>query len=542
MATSTDDSSAVADGITKEVEAPPPKAEPEPARARSIDRTATLLGFGFWLVVIGALVAYNVIPTTADLILEVAPGDQLVIKGTVLRHGVPVKSGSVQLVLDEPKSKLHLGSMVLDVNEGRFSTLSRHEFRERHGDRQLRISANFWGTVTEKEKVKSITADAVLYTNSAPPVSARTFFTISVVGGLLGLLLIVLFTGDLTVRKARFLFGVTYLWTFLSVTLPIITIVVVAQSRYLVDMMKESPIGLVKARSKGVSAVQWLVNIGGVVVERPRAVIEVAAARLAGGTGAAAEDRADGGAAATAGAATTGAGEPPPTGRPGGDPTLAASTTGNPPKAPAPPASPVSELLGSEAFVDGGLAIPFYVILLAVFGAGINMMRQVPSIQRRYGRSLPKSDVSALRAITALPVAFSTSAATNRTEEDATHRVQKAVIKQYMYLLSAPFLAIAVYYLLQILATNVSEPVLVLMAFATGLISDRIVDAIIRFARKTLGESKEKEEEEEEETKAEPPATPPAGPPAASGPPAVPPVPPPGPGNVVPLQPPQPSV
>jgi hypothetical protein len=55
-----------------------------------------------------------------------------------------------------------------------------------------------------------------------------------------------------------------------------------------------------------------------------------------------------------------------------------------------------------------------------------------------------------------------------------------------MYLLSAPFLAITVYYLLQVVAESVAGPVLVLMAFATGLISDTIVSWIIEFARKTL--------------------------------------------------------
>jgi hypothetical protein len=55
-----------------------------------------------------------------------------------------------------------------------------------------------------------------------------------------------------------------------------------------------------------------------------------------------------------------------------------------------------------------------------------------------------------------------------------------------MYLLAAPFLAIAVYYLLQVVATTTATPVLVVMAFATGLISDTIVSGITRFAESAL--------------------------------------------------------
>jgi hypothetical protein len=53
-------------------------------------------------------------------------------------------------------------------------------------------------------------------------------------------------------------------------------------------------------------------------------------------------------------------------------------------------------------------------------------------------------------------------------------------------LISAPFLAIAVYYLLQVAATNVAEPVIVVVSFATGFISHKIITAITAFASKTI--------------------------------------------------------
>jgi hypothetical protein len=39
--------------------------------------------------------------------------------------------------------------------------------------------------------------------------------------------------------------------------------------------------------------------------------------------------------------------------------------------------------------VRGGLAVPFYVIILAILGASINMTKKVPPIQKSYYTLLP---------------------------------------------------------------------------------------------------------------------------------------------------------
>jgi len=51
-----------------------------------------------------------------------------------------------------------------------------------------------------------------------------------------------------------------------------------------------------------------------------------------------------------------------------------------------------------------------------------------------------------------------------------------------MYLLSAPVLAVAVYYILQIVANEVTQPVLVLGSFAAGLASESIIKYVMNFA------------------------------------------------------------
>lgn len=63
--------------------------------------------------------------------------------------------------------------------------------------------------------------------------------------------------------------------------------------------------------------------------------------------------------------------------------------------------------------------------------------------------------------------------------------------------LSAPFLAIAVYYLLQVAASTVNQPILVVIAFASGLMSNTVVGAIIAFADRVLHRAQQPPEDGE---------------------------------------------
>jgi hypothetical protein len=55
------------------------------------------------------------------------------------------------------------------------------------------------------------------------------------------------------------------------------------------------------------------------------------------------------------------------------------------------------------------------------------------------------------------------------------------LLNQYMYLISAPFLAIVAYYMLDLLGLN-KQPVLVLISFSVGLISERILSWLLGLA------------------------------------------------------------
>jgi xanthosine utilization system XapX-like protein len=274
------------------------------------------------------------------------------------------------------------------------------------------------------------------------------------------LLLIALFTGAMNTRKQRSLYSVMYFVVFVSLLLPIVVSVMLLQSSYLVTIMEKAPIGLVRATSaSSKTELQWFLNIGGVVTARD----ETSRSPRATPASTAASAVAPSASAPASQASSPRRGET----RPASD----RSDQGS-----------VSSAVHGSPYIEGGLAVPFYVILLAMFGAGINLTRRVPEIQEEYSGTVPH----------AAPLSRSIFgwSENDRLPDAETQRqtfaFRRALIQNYMYVLSAPFLATAVYYLLQVVATEPARPILVLVSFATGLISDTLVNRIVRFAEETL--------------------------------------------------------
>ncbi len=436
-----------------------------PASRRLFPTWAVLL---LSLVALLATVTWFAARPRADIALEVRSGESLIIRGLVLYQGQPVDTGKIQLVVTDAKTTYHLASVVRDVARGEFATDAAPAvaLMNLEGDRQLRIVARFWGRTApgEGRSAEPLETETTVYSNCSSPIMREDVTRALISFGVLAGLVIVLFTVELTQLWARVLFGASYLSTFLSVTLPLVLIVYVSQNPYLMEIMKDSPVGLVRARTQlATTDAEWLLNVGGLVTSVPNPQAPGITAEAVP--------------AAPAPAPLVGVLEGPPVAEATADLAL--------PKA---AMALESDPLPPQALVvTGGLAIPFYVILLAVFGAGINMMRRIPSIQSKHMMRLHTTSTAGA-AKSALP-------APAPGDTDASCDIRQEVIAQHMYLLAAPFLAIAVYYLLQILAQDIAQPVIVLMSFSAGLISERIVAAVIGVAERTLGGKDEEGDE-----------------------------------------------
>jgi hypothetical protein len=457
------------------------------------NRRHFVVGIVLWAAVIAWIVhAFQM--NDVDILLGIKSGTTLEVSGQVLEQGALVPAGKLHITVDNPRLAEHRESSVLDVVNGAFSTTYALKAVGDGSPEALRVKAEFVG----KQDGGPIYGEAVAYTNCSSPIHFETILKSFVVLGALALFMIVLFTGDLTKQSAKLLFGATYLTCWLSVTAPPALLILVSENRYLMDVMRTSPVGLVKAKVQDIKHEQWFMNVGGIVREVDLAETAegkeiqddkpvTAPVGGASNTTPTDEPRTASSPDLTAIAPSEPSALPPgATKEPGPDGTNTGQAATPPApikdKEPGPPKPQPKRLT-----LEGGLAIPFYVIILALLGAGISMMMNVPSIQRDHIGMLPDGE-NQVRILVTMLVAPFARAATPQHNDHAGCSVRKKVIDQYMYLFSAPFLGIAVYYLLQIIATNVAEPVLVLMAFSAGLISESIVSKIIELAKQYLGQ------------------------------------------------------
>ena len=417
------------------------------------------VGILFWFVILGGGALSFFHEDRADVLFNVATQTEL-ISGTVNFGGEPVR-GVVRIEVVEALNRRYRGGTTMEVeSNGTFSSHGQPSLGIEKDKTALRILAMFHGTHGEKDKAKPLAGEATIYLNSAPPLGEGFLKGVAIIFLSLLAIQLFLFTGDLGPRKARWLFVLMYFFTFFSIALPIAVSLIVAQNPYLVVAMQNSPIGLVKAKTPVLKEAQWLINIGGTV---SRDISPVPASRVIGPQ----------------------PGEPPAS----AEPTSAEPTSASAP-AKAPPATPDAD--NDPRFkIEGGIAVPFFVVLLSMFGAGINMTLKVPEIQRNYEDVLPEANVvsSWFNPVVATWRFFtrgSSPALGTPVSRKTAADIRRDLIENYMYLISAPLLAIAMYYLLQVLAEQVTLPVLVVMALATGLVSKAVIKKIILFAEKYL--------------------------------------------------------
>jgi hypothetical protein len=473
----------------------------------STSSSEALIGLLFWVVVIGAVVYFVVRENHGKIFLDVSTRPEL-ISGVVIFEGIPVREGALHLVVAEARSRRYQAGITLPVKNGKFSSQGQPPLGFADSSRAWRITAEFHGTAVEKEdgkqKILVVTGETTRYLNTSPPLGERFLWGVTIVVGILLFFQLVLFTGDLGSKKARLLFVLMYFFTFFSLAMPIAVSLVVARYEDLVHSMEVSPIGLVKAKTSASSEQQWLVNIGGRVrladeddedeVERaprpaPANTSDAQAERTLEGDGAESpEIDATPATASTSAVQSEGTVESDAAAAPASETTISPTTAGK-------------DIYETVKVVEGGVAVPFYVVLLAMFGAGINMTLKVPVIQRSYEDVLPEDSTSWWIHSLAAPwrlLRGQTEASASMISGKTAGDIRRDLIENFMYLLSAPLLAIAMYYLLQVLAEEVTQPVLVLMAFATGLVSKAVVGGIIQFAESRLLTARERDVEPSE--------------------------------------------
>jgi hypothetical protein len=175
-----------------------------------------------------------------------------------------------------------------------------------------------------------------------------------------------------------------YFLVFVSLALPIVVSMMLLQSSYLIAIMEKAPVGLVRATAaSSKTEPQWFINIGGILTQKDEVSTSprtAPAGKPEPGQSAPAQTETKPGAAPAGGETAGGAQKAPPQPKAPDKP----STTATSPLE-------ISSSSRSSPYIEGGLAVPFYVVLLAMFGAGINLTRRVPEIQEEFRNSAPPS-------------------------------------------------------------------------------------------------------------------------------------------------------
>ncbi len=466
----------------------PPKGEVPEDKTPSNHVLSTLAGFVIiGLIIYGVFVAGRALyyrfspPATLSLVAdleEVSSGRfALHVIGGVQRSGQPA-SGQVVLSVQ----KLWEGSpqtIHLPVASGKFELRQNPQFTFNSKDERLLISAQAW--ITE---LSNRPAETELYLNATGPWRyKRLLWSLSI--GVIVLLAIAFF-GVFTGRGSPFknrmaiVFSYCIMLLFLAIPLTVTNIALVLAAPDF-RRMEQAPVGILIAKPWGAKAEeppQWVLNIGGHA--KPLATPAVAA----------------GSAPITSGVANTG--------------------TVNPASPANPPAVANSDPSGSPIEpreLEGGIAIPFYVLVLAVIGGAINMARQIPKYHQEGEQSVLaftplQSAAAAVRAmLTTKSLAENREAGSDTplsSERPGDSSWRKGLLDQYMYLISAPLLAIITYFLLAWLGVT-TVPALVLVSFSVGLITEPVIQRIIAAAQSTIGgkngKEKEKVQLEEEDSK-----------------------------------------
>ncbi len=493
---------------------------------KSSDTTETVIGCAALIVmaVIGYFVfafIYEKVNPTSEveiaLRLEFNATEGMVVRGDAYLRGKPVSEGIVALDISRIKPATRQ-TLITSISKGGFESGWLPGFLP---SEQIRVEAT--ATVPQESEEEPATGQANAMQNLGR--SAALFVGVIVAILLCGLALVLtLFTGKYSYTKHRIAISVSYLCAAFFLVAPLLVLLVVPLFPGIHQWMAESPVGLLKVNCVSPEALneacihQWAVHIGG-IPESP-----AHAGSIEGSPGQAAETEAGGQQQAPS---EPGEGESAP--QPADESAAVTRAQAS--------AQPVASDLYD---IRGGLVIPMYVLILATLGGAVNMTRRIPDLQRqiaakfelehwfgikglrKLGQAVKEAfqeveDLGGARRIdevqqavlpeeredflSFLPVLRQVS------HQDALNKLRGDLINQYMYLITAPVLAIVTYYLLFMIQVKVIEsvPLVVLMSFSSGLISEAFLRAIISRADGVLSRAAAREESKAGAAAAPPP-------------------------------------
>jgi len=357
--------------------------------------------------------------------------NKLVISGKARESTNPV-SGLATLTINREEPALSV-VVLADITAGNYSSSEQKVLQTFTPDDALHVEADI--SVSNEGDIFSKKVNA--YSNRLPD----TWLTeiVMVLGIVLFGFLFYTYTGKYTKHKNRIAIGIAYAIVAVALILPFIAPLAINYYPETVEVMAKSPVGIVKVgKANDQMLDQWALNIGGIASK----------------------------------------------------------------------AKPEDE----KYDIPKGIVVPLYVLILAILGGAVNMTRELPKLQHdlasvwdmdfswsgikssmMFGKEQP--DKPAATSSEAVQVVAEKSNIGNELlskEDRRRNHLRGELIRQHMYLMTSPLLAIVTYYMLFMVEGLLAEsiPIVVVISFAAGLLHETVVSTISEYANFYLAKLK----------------------------------------------------
>ncbi len=307
---------------------------------------------------------------------------------------------------------------------------------------------------------------------------------------------ILVFTGDVGIKKITSAVILSYLLAITFLIVPLLLPVWLADSPSLAARMATRPVGILRVHriSDDILLDQWVLNIGGIPTPVEISIETTSEERLK--------------APSNQNPAT-----PPDPALPRSSPNSIVGAEGEPRNDASVGRAETTSLGGSPVYnVTSGLVVPLYVLIWATFGGAVSMTRRIPEYQQDIVqlRKAEKERRNLRKRLYSSPVeAFKLSVSGSGDESELQKlidtylekskplgEVRRKLVDQCLFLITAPFLGILTFYLIFMVEEELAQriPVVVLVTFASGLMSESILMKIRSFAETILGQKPSGEE------------------------------------------------
>jgi len=142
--------------------------------------------------------------------------------------------------------------------------------------------------------------------------------------------------------------------------------------------------------------------------------------------------------------------------------------------------------------VLGGIVVPIFVLILALFGGAVRMAQMIPTLQCGFRHNEQINLMNLLVPFAGKRDAELPSESREDVEDDNANTTRSKIIQQITFLITSPVIAVAAYYMLMGVNSEFAQnmPLVVILAFTSGFMTDKVLKALAQAGSGVLDHSR----------------------------------------------------